>query len=190
MRELILYLEPPVGFKQHVNSFLDMSKDKFGFTTANRYNCHVSMSGFFTVTDREQEVVQKAIEKVMDKLPMVQVQLTPLLVYTNDKPSHLLLPVVAPSFVHTMMASIAQECQDIVKLRLKKINHISLAYWNEQQKEWNPIVLKDIKKEADAWFKQTKEPKDTWDIVLYRRTKKSEEIGQPHVFEELKRWHG
>lgn len=54
--ERIVYLEPNADFKmaQTVNLFLRESGDQFRYTTASRYDCHCSMTGFFKCRNAQQ----------------------------------------------------------------------------------------------------------------------------------------
>jgi hypothetical protein len=204
--ELILYLEPCLVFKQSVEQFLDQCKIKFGSTTANKYGCHVTMTGFFTVTDKqEQTAIQQYIDQTLSEFKLPTLTLSPqvdcksVLVHdSNGCPVHLLLPVTVPEKYLDAMVTLAERCQHIVKLRLKKINHISLAYWDEpeatkeQQQHWEELKRKNlfeqIQKEAEEYLAATEKPQ-SWDIVLYKRVTKGSLVDETHLFEELSRWH-
>lgn len=204
MPELILYLEPCFEFKHCVEQFLNLCKTKYGSTTANKYGCHVTMTGFFTVVDEHAQTIQQCIDQTLHefKLPALtflpQVDCKSLLVRdSNDCPVHLLLPVAVPEKYLEAMATLVERCQSMVKLRPKKINHISLAYWDEpdatreQQRRWEELksknIFQQVQKEADTYFASVKKPR-SWDVVLYKRLIKGNLVDQTHLFEESKRW--
>ncbi|CEP15765.1 hypothetical protein [Parasitella parasitica] len=133
------------------------------------------------------------------KAPLPQVEKKSLLVKdeTTQQPAHLLLAVVAPDDYYVAMENMACKCSAIAKLRLKKINHISLAYWDEpqatqdQQEDWCAVsgqrLFESMQRDADIYFCGASDP-TYWDVVLYRRVKKGERVGESHVFQELGRW--
>lgn len=198
--ELIIYLEPSLDFKEQVETFLKQSETDFGWTTANKYGCHITMAGFFRVEDSEE--IKRIVDQVLNGMKFTiipHVNLNPLLVH-NEKtnlPVHLLLPVTSTDDYRTVLSMIAEKCKQIVLLRLKKANHISLAYWDEekatpiQQNQWQKSVsngvFDKIKQVADTYFQHVVSPRK-WDIVLYERVLKGDLVGQHHVFKELGRW--
>jgi hypothetical protein len=199
--ELIIYLEPNPEFKHTVENFLKESAERFGPTTANKYDCHITMTGFFTVKDsNEQSGIKHMLNDILTtNFRIPQINLKSLLVQ-NDKthlPIHLLLPVTAPKEYHTAMSNLAEKCKNIVSLRLKKINHVSLAYWDEpeatptQKTQWEELVsngiFDKIQQAADLYFQDIMSPHQ-WDIVLYQRVLKGALVDQHHVFKELGRW--
>lgn len=200
--ELIIYLEPCSQFGQAVGDFLREAEVHFGPTTANKYGCHITITGFFNVKDsNEQNEIQHLLDEQLQnfKSATPQINMQSLLVRDdNGLPKHLLLPVTAPQEYHTAMSNLAEKCKDIVQLRIKKINHISLAYWNEpeadnaQETKWKEEVrngaFDKIQQAANVYFQDLPDP-CPWDVVLYKRVSKGNLVGQRHVFEELGRWH-
>ena len=138
------------------------------------------MSGFFTVTEPDR--VLECIQSTLPKAHTILIDMKPLLVDNH----HLLLPITAPPSLHTMMTQVADQCQDIAHIRIKKINHISLAYWDDNTHD--EAILKQITKQATSYFSNLCQEEGVWDIVLYERTKKSQAITEVHQFRELKRW--
>jgi hypothetical protein len=163
------------------------------------------MVGFFTVANiHEQTAIQQYIDQALCEFQLPTLTLSPqvdcksVLVYdSNNCPVHLLLPVTVPKKYLEAMTTLAERCQHVVKLRLKKINHISLAYWdepeatNEQQQHWEELTNKNlfqqIQNEADDYFASVKKPQ-SWDIVLYKRVTKGSRVDETHLFEEISRW--
>lgn len=194
--ELIIYLEPNIEFKNKVEEFLKNIKE---ITTAIKYGCHVSMTGFFHVKQSTEfkEILDRVLNdyKFTDNVP--QVDLKPLLVKKENVPIHLLLPVTFTDDYKRVMSILAEKCKEMVTLRLKRIDHISLAYWDEpnatltQKSHWQTLVdqgiFDKIKQDADIYFQQVDSP-NHWDVVLYERVLKGDLVGQVHEFKELGRW--
>lgn len=202
--ELIVYLEPSAEFKQQVEHFLDTCREKYGPTTANKYGCHITMTGFFNVNNvQEQHQMKQLIEESlqnMGKVSFPRVERKSFLV--KDKltllPVHLLLPILVPEQFPAAMMNLSRKCIAITTLRLKKINHISLAYWDEpeatqeQQERWHTAtseqdLFEKIQRDADVYFGNVNDP-NYWDIVLYQREQKGKLVGESHIFQELGRW--
>lgn len=202
--ELIVYLEPNEEFKQYVEHFLTEMEHKYGSTTANKYGCHTSMTGFFHIQD-EDDRVNKIIEFLnMDTIyfrsrkdtATPQIDFNSIIVYdkSTNTPKHLLLPLKAPQIYHDVMDKLSKV---VPIIRVKRIDHISLAYWDEpqattdQKNDWEERkrsqIFENMKREADIYFKDTKSPLG-WDIVLYERVYKGVLVGQRHEFKELGRW--
>ena len=201
MVELIVYLEPSVSFKHQVETFVKQCDDKYGKTTASKYGCHITMTGFFHIEkEKTQAVVDlfntTAKNQYSKHVPHV---LTEALIAmdANSQPKHVLMPVTTPDIYHQVMKSLSEKCKPLVNLRLKKINHISLAYFDEpnatinQQNDWQQRVFdgvfEKIKHDADIYFKHIDQPSD-WHVVLYKRVYKGESVGESHIFQELNRW--
>lgn len=197
--ELIIYLEPSSEFKKQVEIFLKQTEATSGWTTANKYGCHITMAGFFRVDDSQE--IKKRIDESLKGIEFTTIPQVnkPLLVYDKNSnlPVHLLLPVTLTDSHKAAISIIAEKCRQIVLLRLKKVNHISLAYWDEenatpiQTSMWQESVSSGIfdkmKQSADTYFQDVISPRN-WDIVLYERVFKGSLVGQHHVFKELGRW--
>lgn len=198
--ELIIYLEPSSDFKERVDNFLKETETTLGWTTANKYGCHVTMAGFFRVKDSQE--IKNEMDKVLNAtLFTVTPQVgKPLLIHDEKThiPVHLLLPITLTDQYKAAMVRIAETCKHIVLLRLKNINHISLAYWDEekatsiQQSQWQDLVSNGLfdkmKKLADTYFQEDMGGPCNWDIVLYERVFKGDLVGQQHIFKELGGW--
>ncbi|GAN07666.1 hypothetical protein MAM1_0171c07168 [Mucor ambiguus] len=202
--DLIVYLEPSAEFKQQVEHFLDSCKAKYGPTTANKYGCHITMTGFFNVsTEDDQMRVKQLLDASLQDIHEAstpQIERKSLLVRdrTTQRPIHLLLPLSVPADFHVAMENLSRKCASIATLRLKKINHISLAYWDEpeatqeQQEHWRLAIteqglFENIQHDADEYFGDVNDSL-YWDVVLYQRVQKGNLVGESHVFRELSRW--
>ncbi|KAG2235404.1 hypothetical protein INT48_005754 [Thamnidium elegans] len=188
--------KPNLEFKESVQEFLNSIKET---TTAIKYGCHISMTGFFYLEQDQDQELKFLLDnilrnfKISVKVPPL-VNLNPLLVKKQD---HLLLQVTNTDDYKNAISSLAEKCKEIVTLRLKRMDHISLAYWDEpnatpkQQMQWKVSmdqgIFDKIKQEADIYFQQVDSPVH-WDVVLYERVSKGLLVGQAHIFKELDRW--
>lgn len=188
--ELIVYLEPSdeCALLKSMNAFL--KNDQYMFTTAGRYSCHCSMTGFFHCPNAvdTQSTLGDCIKKGMG-----QVKLLPALI-AKETP-HLLLPVEAPRHYRAAIEMFAHKMwsQFGIKVRPKRIDHISLAYFDEThgQQGWLEAVhnglLTDMKESAMKSIPISGQT--NWDVVLLRRTHKAVNQGEKHQFVELARWN-
>ncbi|KAJ8659366.1 hypothetical protein O0I10_004726 [Lichtheimia ornata] len=157
--ELILYLEPaPTSpFRHHVDSFIQSTRVPPAVSTACKYHCHVSMTGFFHVPKDTLPFVITTLDHLLKKDPTTMttsntlltkhdppyIHKDPVLVRNstiihnpatgeeqtiNQMPVHLLLSITVPPIYHEIVNELA--CR-IKGIRAKAINHISLAYWDE-----------------------------------------------------------
>jgi hypothetical protein len=186
--ELIVYLEPNAdsALTKSVHSFLQRH-----YTTASRYECHCSMTGFF----RSDHAAQAA-DLLGDCLPrddMGAIHVKHGLI-AKETP-HLLLPVQAPRPYYATIELFAHKMasQQNVQVRPKRIDHISLAYHDEPdgQDEWTNAVrdgfLKTLQDEAMTTIKLSGHT--GWDIVLLERTSKGIHPGEMHRFRTIRRWN-
>ncbi|KAI7883503.1 hypothetical protein K492DRAFT_205323 [Lichtheimia hyalospora FSU 10163] len=171
--ELILYLEPAPtsAFRHHVDSFIQSTRVPPAVSTACKYHCHISMTGFFRIPKEALSVVMTTLDHLLQADSTMNTLLTkhepphihgdPVLVKKsitlcdpisgqeqtiNQMPVHLLLSITVPSIYHHIVNELASCVNGI---RPKAINHISLAYWDEPdessdlQSIWNRRVLED-----------------------------------------------
>lgn len=192
--DLIVYLEPPSEIKQQVDHFLDTTADNIGFTTANKYRCHVSMTGFFQTDHDQMDTVKEILDKVLQHDFKVNPKLdwNPLIVkdkLTSD-PYHVLLPVSVSDEYRQCMQAFAKEARSKldITVRPKRIDHISLAYWDEHEKKDCRELFEKIKEAADAYFNQVG-CNGPWSIVLYQRSFRGDGLREPHIFKEISRWN-
>lgn len=197
--ELIVYLEPPTQVKQIVNGFLDTVASDIAFTTANKYECHVSMTGFFQIEQEHQiQKLKNMLEVILQReiCSSPELDMCPLLVRDKitDLPAHLLLPVTVSDDYRQRIFKLAEEAGEKlhINIRPKRINHISLAYWDEKEEKDCTKLFEMIKSAADSYFLQYHDisscSSEPWHIVLYQRTFKNEVVGGQHRFKEISRW--
>ncbi|KAG0172322.1 hypothetical protein DFQ28_010136 [Apophysomyces sp. BC1034] len=212
-REFIVYLEPTStsGFRKLIDEFLAQQPLRYYPTTATKYNCHVSMTGFFHIPNEPGIVadIVMLLENILQvenghstllNVPPPQISTEPL--HTASRLfSHLLLPVLAPEAYRQVARGFADGCQkrdSRIVVRPKATNHISLAYWDEphatqeQQQQWYLLtmmerLLERMQDDARKQFVDVPNPAD-WDIVLYERVLVGEKVGEKHVFAEQGRW--
>lgn len=209
MAELIVYLEPDQSVRDKVDTFVQSTKKRFNATTATKYSCHVTMTGFFQVRDSAVEIpsITRTLDTLLERkvLPRPTIDYNPVLVKGTketrlgrtfiDIPVHLLLPVNAPEAYRELVREFAAQVEGV---RPKSINHISLAYWDEpnatdeEEQAWyrgvsQEHLMEDICEDAKHTFCGPQQP-TPWDIVLYQRIVKGEHVGEPHQFKEIRRW--
>lgn len=191
--ELIVYLEPHADSKlaQGVDSFLKDAGHRFLHNTASRYDCHCSMTGFFHYPDATD--VADVLNSCLPQTGLGRVEVKQALI-AKETP-HLLLPVQAPRAYHKVVELFAHKMwtQFHTQVRPKRIDHISLAYYDEPQgrEDWNKVVesglLIDMKELAMTTIEISQQT--NWDIVLLRRTCKGAGQGQKHKFKLIRRWN-
>jgi hypothetical protein len=164
------------------------------------------VTGFFKVNSQlELNSILAAYDRALtstNNFPTTS--LTPLLVPTSPPTAlsskHLLLPVTVPACLHDRLTQCAEDINKTmsVHIRPKRMDHISLAYWDEPQA--TPL-------ETDAWLAWCNGPEMetmkqemmhqlgsidgsdiSWDIVLYERIHQGAAVGEKHQFQELSRW--
>ncbi|KAF7724693.1 hypothetical protein EC973_000801 [Apophysomyces ossiformis] len=212
-REFILYLEPTksTAFRNSIDRFLEEQVDRYYPTTATKYSCHVSMTGFFKIPNEPElitDICQLLSNILLNKddcsllhlLPAPQVAKEPM--HTTSRLfSHLLLPVLAPEPYHQIVRQFAERCcerDDRITVRTKATNHISLAYWDEphatqeQNQQWYVLtmiehLLERMQEDVRQEFKDLPNAAN-WDIVLYERVSVGWQVGMRHQFVEHGRW--
>ncbi|CAO3595259.1 unnamed protein product [Absidia cylindrospora] len=144
---------------------------------------------------------------------------------------HLLLPITVPSDFQLLLTQCAdhinkhyssgddesqqqqkqqqqqQQQQKVRRLRPKRMDHISLAYWDEpkatikETNDWlrwsNGPGLESMKQDIIQHLHELQSISSSsltvtaapWDMVLYERTHKGNGVGEKHVFQEWRRWH-
>ncbi|CAO3685927.1 unnamed protein product [Umbelopsis ramanniana] len=186
--ELIVYLEPngDLALTKSVNSFLQRH-----YSTASRYECHCSMTGFFHSDNAAQtaDLLGDCIRE--GDMGVVHVKHG---LIAKETP-HLLLPVQAPRPYYAAIELFAHKMasQQNVKVRPKRIDHISLAYHDEPngRSEWADAVrdglLITLQREAMTTINLS--GPTGWDIVLLERTSKGTYQGEMHRFRRIRRWN-
>jgi hypothetical protein len=185
MVELILYLEPTKSSPLW-NYVQDVTSNYT--TTASKYACHVTMTGFFSSS--HPDAICQAFHDTIKRFPSLDAPIVskPLLVHETDLlKAHLLLPVSVTEDYHQLLSMFGAADPSI---RRKKINHISLAYWDESvtDKTWPQFLRTCPLQSITQVFEAISSEQTDWDIVLYERTFKGERVGEKHQFKELERW--
>ncbi|KAI9028994.1 hypothetical protein CLU79DRAFT_832370 [Phycomyces nitens] len=209
--ELIVYLEPTHSSSlwKTVNEFIHSTTNQFYTTTASRYSCHATMTGFFKVESQDPIAAIKHISNILEnvqsyfKKGFARAETRATVVkstghHLDQVKGHLLLPVTASSHYHQGIKAFAEQCKEYgIHVRTKPINHISLAYWDEpgvpehKNEEWQRLITKEhllerMESVVNGMLKEVSNPAD-WDIVLYERVVKGNAIGEMHQFVECMR---
>ncbi|KAI8877344.1 hypothetical protein K501DRAFT_198409 [Backusella circina FSU 941] len=188
MVELILYLEPTKT--SLLWNYVQQTTSNYN-TTASKYACHVTMTGFFSTSN--PEAIRHAFHDAIKAFPSLDTPTIakPILVHaTEPLKAHLLLPVTVSDDYHRLLSAFASAGP----IRLKKINHISLAYWDEPRATlndtatWHHFLQTCPLQSITQDFETISEEQTNWDIVLYQRTLKGEGVGEKHQFKELERY--
>ncbi|KAH8554524.1 hypothetical protein BGW37DRAFT_546541 [Umbelopsis sp. PMI_123] len=185
--EHIVYLEPNANspLAKSANSFLQRHQ-----TTASRYECHCSMTGFFRC-DSVERAADLLGDCIQGDLGHVQVKHG---LIAKETP-HLLLPVQAPRPYHAVIELFVHKMasQQDVKVRPKRIDHISLAYHDEPngQLEWTRAVNNGllIRMQEEAATTIELSGATSWNIVLLERTSKGSGQGEKHGFRKIRQWN-
>ncbi|KAG0365728.1 hypothetical protein BGZ54_006267 [Gamsiella multidivaricata] len=210
--ELILYLEPArfsTLWTQLQSFFLASQSQPWSENEAARYPAHVTMVGFFddpsptttttTTKDRLIEYLGQHIHQIsLASAPSSRVKLRGLL---RPRPDLLLIAIEPPTELLDMMQAWKDAFPEL-ELRLKKINHLSLCYWDEQETQRKRITAKEMDQRVEwtDWatgmvqecipMSQADTPgvNESWDIVLYSIQGRDKSDGLPYPLVELARW--
>ncbi|KAI7830454.1 hypothetical protein BC939DRAFT_525652 [Gamsiella multidivaricata] len=210
--ELILYLEPArfsTLWTQLQSFFLASQSQPWSENEAARYPAHVTMVRFFddpsptttttTTKDRLIEYLGQHIHQIsLASAPSSRVKLRGLL---RPRPDLLLIAIEPPTELLDMMQAWKDAFPEL-ELRLKKINHLSLCYWDEQETQRKRITAKEMDQRVE-WtdratgmvqecipMSQADTPgvNESWDIVLYSIQGRDKSDGLPYPLVELARW--
>lgn len=124
----------------------------------------------------------EALDRLLPRSVSVSVQ--PPLLATNDQdqPVSVILPVtVDPNFAQAIKAFSERSLPGTQTIRLKRCDHISLAYGLN----FNPSAFEMAQNSIPAFNLYCQ----SWDVVFYERTSKSPRLELQHSFRELGRWN-
>ncbi|ORZ05825.1 hypothetical protein BCR42DRAFT_456699 [Absidia repens] len=188
------------------------------------------------ITDTYSQILssEKQQQRSSAHCQLPNIDLKPIIVSTphphNDthdslySTKHLLLPVTVPDDYQLLLAECAdhinkhyssdgdgsrqqqQQQQKFRRIRPKRMDHISLAYWDEPMatmKEANDWLqwshgpgIESMKQDIIQHLHEFQSAASSlavtaapWDMVLYERTHKGNDVGVKHVFQEWHRWH-
>jgi hypothetical protein len=164
------------------------------------------VTGFFKVNSQlELNSILAAYDGALTSTnDFPKASLTPLLVPTTPPTAlsskHLLLPVTVPACLHDRLTQCANDINKAmsVHIRSKRMDHISLAYWDEPQATpletdawlaWcNGPEMETMKQEMMYQLESIDDSDTSWAIVLYERIHQGAAVGEKHQFQELSRW--
>jgi hypothetical protein len=79
--------------------------------------------------------------------------------------------------------------EDGVEIRTKPLDHLSLAYFKSfPDKHLSTEELQMLEKLAKDIISGPWDVDLQWNLVLQQQVHKSDEIGNPHVFRQVKKW--
>ncbi|KAF9936973.1 hypothetical protein BGZ67_001840 [Mortierella alpina] len=178
--ELILYLEPsrsclPNSLWFQVHSFLEASrKSPWSDNEALRYPAHITMVGFFDSPDassddghqqQEQQLIHVIDECVgrlcRDTSASSLSGSTVIQGLVRPSPDSLLLSI-QPAPVLLQLTQHLQEAFPELGLRPKRINHLSLCYWAEnnaeqQQQQDQESLRITVQSQREHWIDQAEQ---------------------------------
>ncbi|KAJ3271987.1 hypothetical protein HDV01_006027 [Terramyces sp. JEL0728] len=169
----IIYLEPNGILKQYCldyfNSTLSIPNE------AHQYPPHISLTGFF---EADMEIISAVIDEIKANIH----QLKPPTFYPPIKTAKsIIIPTVFAGETLISLKSIFPE------IRVKRMDHISLAYLNHgiKSREFNGAELEELLAIASQTWTDIRNQE--WDLVVYDVVK-SIDLLQRHQFKELTRW--
>jgi len=201
VRKFIIYLEPRKSsclFKS-LTQFFKQSEMLYGFNEAHLYHPHTSMTGFFQLISSDH-LIEMTLLEILNFLDhflfrtnsLKGNKLVRLDKIFQPKASKLNLEIQADSCFHSLIEKLAAQFSNLSLIRPKKIDHISLVYFNKSM----PTLRSHTSTEMDELEYLAKElvsleeMADTeWDIVFYELLHPSAALGVPHEFFEIARWH-
>ncbi|KAJ3322048.1 hypothetical protein HDV06_003649 [Boothiomyces sp. JEL0866] len=168
----IIYLEPTGELRKYCLDYFNSTVNLIN--EAHQYPPHISLTGFFEGTEiRILELIDE-MDKFVDVLrkpkfngPIKTVKSIIVPIEFNGGP-----------FI---------KLQEIQELRIKRMDHISLAYLNHaiKSREFSESELNELLSTAISLWGSF--PNQNWELVVYDVVK-STELGVSHQFKELKRW--
>lgn len=203
-RQCIIYLEPRQGtwLNLAINEFLTQSDARWGPTEAHMYHPHSSMTGFIQLPDQAAGQaltdltfqLRKAVIHCRATITVPQVMGTRIVRdYPHGGTHKVDLVLETPPVFAQLVEMVRENTRGQLLVRTKKMQHISLAYFNKHVKtarvltEYRAGLLMKL---ANALLTATDSSDDNlWDIALYDLAYKSHSIHTPHQLNLVARWH-
>ncbi|KAF9394521.1 hypothetical protein BGX21_010343 [Mortierella sp. AD011] len=171
--ELILYLEPSKSstLLSQVQNFYDLSRNlPWSDNEALKYPVHTTMVGFFDdpttvdafptrVTTRKQEQLIEFLDRQVAQHNTVATETlisTTTFIQGLVRPTQdsLLISIKPSPFLLDLIQSLKENFPEL-GLRLKRINHISLCYWDQQNSVLNGVLPEqDVSRQCRQWIDQ------------------------------------
>lgn len=199
-RRFILYLQPSINnpLLDQVERYLSVQSKSVGINEAQQYPPHSSVIGFVTVEELEfDRVIERtksvinSILKVPDRrLVRVGVDLTNEIRLVKD---HVQLALETEGFRELAVNLQEELSKSSVLVRLKPLDHISLAYISNYTKDDDYENVSEY--DADAYFHHANDllsgkiiDNGKWNLVLLEQTLKSRNLSIRHQFKCLYEW--
>lgn len=195
--ELILYLEPSAqsSLRTQTESFFHASRSQpFAGNEALRYMIHSTMLGFFNKpasgANALQEYLDGSIAQIKHQLALQpffthgslhqqhqQQQTKPAVLiqgFVRPNPESLLIALLPSDELLSLVASLTAQFPEL-GLRPKRINHLSLCYWDESDMVRRGFMSDLEKKQRQEWTDHAQTL--AWETIPMLRTNPSP---QPH----------
>lgn len=186
MSQFILYLQPSndTALWTCIQEFYKVTKMQFGPNEAHQYHPHISLTGFWNVSDVDRQPDQYYIEFISPLVPpTIQVTVQPPLLVAKGSTQSLILPVETDSTIKSFPSRVLNlKMMGCDPIRVKNVDHISLAYGPGFVADTKLVHLASERISTEAIKCQE------WDLVLYERIFKSKDLDVPHQFREIKSW--
>lgn len=141
----IVYLEVTGELRRNIETYLGKTRELYGPTEAHQYHPHCSVTGFFDwkyekekLIDLFQKLVNIKVNYANKELPKIgNLQYGNMAtsmdnLSTNNMDSgnghNVRISLTAPKWIHDFAADFKAACIDYTNIRVKSIDHISLAY--------------------------------------------------------------
>ena len=171
--KLILYLEPPKHLFDKINDYYAETALKFGSTEAHQYIPHCSLVGFFEADPLKIiDFLNPLCSNLSEKTLFLNIEISKS---EKENLQSLKIKLKAPNEVINIVKKLANEFQ----LRIKPMDHISLAY---NFKSLKPLNLFEYYEYASSTIVLKN---DYCDVVLYEQI---ESVTGKHTFIEKKRY--
>lgn len=199
-RRFILYLQPAKKnplFDQ-IERYLSVQSKTVGINEAQQYPPHSSVIGFVTVDsmafDQAIETTIAVIDSFLNapdkRFVCVGIDAADGIRLIKD---HVQLAIKTEGFRELAIHLRDEMSKSNVVVRLKPLDHISLAYISNYKKDDDYEIVS--KYNADAYYRHASDllsdkiaDNGEWNLVLLEQTVKSRDLKVPHQFQCLHKW--
>jgi hypothetical protein len=187
----IVYIEPNESSQlfRSITNYYAKTLKSHGHNQAHKYHPHISMTGFFLLKNNSQELENQLILTLSEIMNIESVsKLKPPIINGVECRQNVVRINVTNDVDLFKLCGlfkdlVREKFDEITQIRIKPMDHISLAYYKDEQYDKNLKELLDL---AHSDIDLSKD--NLWQISLYR-VLYSDKINIPHHFSLLKRWN-